>query len=466
MGEHKTSMKLVLCLCVALFAAGALADVELVDGVVPEGLSAPEVVPEVELTEMEMDAEFEDAKASVNELLQAGKDDKACRNLAKTTAVEVNDSVAASQKAVANMPNGDQCNNEGAHLIKKAEDDKKKADKAEKDALNAVNAAKSAKINFGDYVVSSLDGKSCGYFYNTQVWKNAQNKIKNAETAYNKRKAEAQAAAKGVTAAKEEAKVLVNKCKCTSKTAIEKAIADANSKSKAANTAAWKKSYHMICVLDAKPANKCTVPPLPVVKPVPLADAKACDFTMTSSHTGCATPRGYRLEYLDRQNVVAYPAGSVLKAAYFGSNGCSGNNMRYKQWQYTDVPKPLNTETKYTSCTPFNGKQLQYLDRQWPTCGQYAAMTSFRVVGCGGSTKRYKYTCANYDKKYVGYRKWYKHSCATAKNHDLQYLDRQSINCPSNHALNGFGLPGNGPNNQRCGGNGMSYHYLCIPLKL
>merc|ERR1711988_1822455 len=151
MGEHKTSMKLVLCLCVALFAAGALADVELVDGVVPEGLSAPEVVPEVEMTEVEMDASFEDAKASVNELLQAGKDDKACRNLAKTTAVEVNDSVAAAQKVIAKMPNGNQCNNEGAHLI----------NKAEKDAQNKVNAARSAKIIFGDYVVSSLDGKSC-----------------------------------------------------------------------------------------------------------------------------------------------------------------------------------------------------------------------------------------------------------------------------------------------------------------
>merc|ERR1711988_535051 len=97
-----------------------------------------------------------------------------------------------------------------------------------------------------------------------------------------------------------EAEVLVKKCKCASKKAIEKAIADFNAKSKAANTAAWKKSYHMICVLDAKPANKCTVPPLPEVKPVHLADAKACEFTMTSSHTGCATARGYRLEYLDR----------------------------------------------------------------------------------------------------------------------------------------------------------------------
>merc|ERR1712216_594961 len=126
---------------------------------------------------------------------------------------------------VSKMPNGDQCNNEGAHLIKKAEDDKKKADKAEKNALNAVNAAKGAKINLGDYVVSSLDGKSCGYFYNTQVWKNAQNKIKNAETHYTKKKAEAQAAAKGVTTANEEAN------------------ADFNAKSKAANTAAWKKSY-------------------------------------------------------------------------------------------------------------------------------------------------------------------------------------------------------------------------------
>merc|ERR1712023_343929 len=321
MGEHE-HMKLVLCLCVALIAASAVADVsELPDAVVPE--VAPEVEVAPEMTEVEMDASFEDAKASVNELLQAGKDDKACRNLAKTTAVEVNDSVAASQKAVANMPNGSQCNNEGAHLIKKAEDEKKKADKAEKDALNKVNAAKGAKINFGDYVVSSLDGKSCGYFYNTQVWKSAQSKIKNAETHYTKKKAEYDASVKAVATAKEEAAMLVRNSKC-----------------KAANTAAWKKSYHMICVLDAKPANKCTVPPLPEVKPVPVADAKACDFTLTSSHTGCATARGYKLEYLDRQNVVAYPAGSVLKAVHSASNGCGGNNMRYKQWQYTDVAKP------------------------------------------------------------------------------------------------------------------------------
>merc|ERR1712023_334780 len=269
MGEHE-HMKLVLCLCVALIAASAVADVsELPDAVVPE--VAPEVEVAPEMTEVEMDASFEDAKASVNELLQAGKDDKTCRNLAKTTAVEVNDSVAASQKAVANMPNGSQCNNEGAHLIKKAEDEKKKADKAEKDALNKVNAAKGAKINFGDYVVSSLDGKSCGYFYNTQVWKNAQSKIKSAEQHYNKKKAETQAATKAVQAAKDEAAKLVKKCKCTSKRAIEKAIADFNAKSKAVNTAAWKKSYHMICVLDAKPANKCHVPALPEVKPVPFA---------------------------------------------------------------------------------------------------------------------------------------------------------------------------------------------------
>merc|ERR1711988_1790154 len=273
MGEHE-HMKLVLCLCIALIAASAVADVsELPDAVVPE--VAPEVEVAPEMTEVEMDASFEDAKASVNELLQAGKDDKACRNLAKTTAVEVNDSVAAAQKVIAKMPNGSQCNNEGAHLVKKAEDDKKKADKAERDALNAVNAAKGAKINFGDYVVSSLDGKSCGYFYNTQVWKNAQSKIKSAETHYAKKKAEYDASVKAVATAKEEAAMLVRKCKCTSKNSIEKAIADANSKSKAANTAAWKKSYHMICVLDAKPANQCTVPALPEVKPVPFGKGVA-----------------------------------------------------------------------------------------------------------------------------------------------------------------------------------------------
>merc|ERR1711988_368904 len=112
---------------------------------------------------MQMEASFSEAKDTVTNLLQAGKDDAACRTLAKATAVDVNDSVAASQKAVANLPNGAQCNNEGQPLVKKA------------------------GSNFGDYVVSSLDGKSCSPFFNSNVWRNAKSKITAANNVYNKK---------------------------------------------------------------------------------------------------------------------------------------------------------------------------------------------------------------------------------------------------------------------------------------
>jgi len=282
-------MKLLLCVCIAFFAAGAIAEVSQLpeDAVVPEVEaeyiydgpgSAPEEDAEDDEMMMQMEASFSEAKDTVTNLLQAGKDDAACRTLAKATAVDVNDSVAASQKAVANMPNGAQCNNEGQPLVKKAESNKKKADKAEKDALSKLNAAKNARINFGDYVVSSLDGKSCSPFFNSNVWRNAKSKITAANNVYNKKKAEAKAAVKAVADAKAEAAKLVQKCKCNSKKAIEKAIKDINNKARSANQKAWNKSYHMLCVLDKKPVNGCSVPKMPEVKPVPFAAgvANAC----------------------------------------------------------------------------------------------------------------------------------------------------------------------------------------------
>merc|ERR1711998_301775 len=200
------------------------------------------------------------AKATITELIASGKSKNACSNLANTAKKDVTDSVAASQKVVAGMPNGDQCKNEGAPLITKANDDKTKADNAESDALKKLNDAKGAQIDFGKFTVSSLKEGQCGSFFNTQVWKDAKNKIKNADTAYTKAK----------TTAKDAAAKLVKKCQCDSKKAIEKAIKDLNEKSKAANQAAWTKAYHMDCVLAGTPASKCSIPALPKVQPVPF----------------------------------------------------------------------------------------------------------------------------------------------------------------------------------------------------
>merc|ERR1712159_276949 len=227
---------------------------------------------------MQLEASYSDAKNTISQLMQSGKGDQACRDLAKATAKEVTDSVAASQKTVADMPNGGQCANEGQNLVTDAENAKKAAEKAQADAQTALNNAKGAKINFGDFVVSSLTEGQCSYFYGSQVWKDAKAKIASAQTTLNTKTAETTAAGKAVETAKNTAKQMVKECQCKSKEAIEKAIKDLNAKSKSSNQAAWNKSHHMLCVLDGKAVNSCSVPALPVVKPVPFGAGvyKAC----------------------------------------------------------------------------------------------------------------------------------------------------------------------------------------------
>jgi len=282
-------MKFTLALFLALFAVSALAQVtELpADAIVAEdpafahpesteGEQVEEAPKELALyTAAEHEEAHEEAKASITELLASGKSSTACSNLAGAAKKGVTDSVAASQKVIAGMPNGSQCKNEGSSLVTKANGDKTKADKASADALQKLNDAKNAQIDFGKFKVSSLKEGQCGSFFNTQAWKDAKSKITNADKAYTTAKTKASDAAKAVDTAKKESAKLVKKCKCDSKTAIEKAIKDMNAKSKSANQAEWSKAYHMDCVLAGKAANSCTVPALPTVQPVKFsADVK------------------------------------------------------------------------------------------------------------------------------------------------------------------------------------------------
>merc|ERR1711970_140099 len=237
--EYRTSpniqlsmMKLLLCVALCAFATALpSADVDAAT-VVPE--SAPEA-PDTNL----MEASYNDAKNTVTALLQEGKDDSACRDMAKATADEVTASVDNQQKQLAAMDNGDSCNDEGQGLIDTANKNQEEADKAKTDANKALNEAKSEKFNFGDFDYNSLTEGQCGTFFNSQTWKDA----------------EGNAAAKAVQTAKDEAKSMVKECKCKAKRALDDALESLNKNAKEANTKAWNKAYHMQCVLDGKTTN-------------------------------------------------------------------------------------------------------------------------------------------------------------------------------------------------------------------
>jgi len=266
-------MKLFLCLALCAFAT-ALPSVEVdPTAIVPE---TPETdAPYLAL----MEASHNDAQSTITQLLQEGKDDSACRDLAKATADEVTAAVKTQQKDLADMDNGDSCDKEGQGLIDTANQNKVDADKAKYDAQQALTAAKSKKFNFGDFAYDDLQEGQCGTFFNSQTWKDAKGKVTAAQSAYNTKVAEANAAAKAVTTAKDEAADLVRQCKCKAKKALDSALENMNKNAKAANTKAWNKAYHMQCVLDGKTTNNCNVPTLPIVQAVPYGNgvAKSCN---------------------------------------------------------------------------------------------------------------------------------------------------------------------------------------------
>merc|ERR1711998_489022 len=211
-----------------------------------------------------------------------------------------------------------------------------------------------------------------------------------------------------------------------------------------------------------KPKPKPKAPSKPKAPTKPKAPPKPKDYKVTPAFSWCQVARRKKLEYLDRQHLVAFPADNSLSGFHLTGNGCKGDKMRYQQWSIA-TPKPVKTkQTKETACTPFVGKQDEYLDRQWPNCGNTGTIRAFKVTksGCGGGDKRYQYECNYFDPKSVGKRVWHKTNCAKARHEDVEFLDRQDVKCPKNSALGEFGFEGKG-----CGGNVMRYSYACLELK-
>merc|ERR1719253_1962604 len=104
------------------------------------------------------------------------------------------------------MDKGANCPKEGQDAVAAmqgklaaAQNTKKAKDKAYNDALNT-------DVNFGTRKYSSLTKGQCGTFFNSAAYKNAETKVKSA------------------------------------------------------NTKAWTKAAHLKCVLDGKTTNQCTVP--------------------------------------------------------------------------------------------------------------------------------------------------------------------------------------------------------------
>jgi hypothetical protein len=277
--------------------------------------AADDVVPETS----ELQSSYNDAKATITSLLQSGKDDSACADLATATADEVTNSVEAQQKTLAGMDNGDQCNGEGQNLIDAANSAKTAADKAKSDAAAALTAAENEKFNFGDFSINELTEGQCGSFFNSGVYKEHKAARDAAQQTLNTKSAEATAAAKAVEESKTAAEDLVNKCKCETKESLDKALEAMNANAKDANQKAWNKAYHMKCVLAGTSPSDCSVPALPVVTAVPYGDGvegacgAECDHGPVPGQPKCCkTTNANKFACISNKKGVEYSGSAIV----------------------------------------------------------------------------------------------------------------------------------------------------------
>lgn len=242
--------------------------------------------------------DFENAKATVQELIQSGKDDNACRDLAKASSNEVKNNIATQQKVLDGMSKGESCDTEGQDLIKAAKNALKDAKLDENTKKGKLEKAQNKKINFGDFSFNQLTEGKCDSFFAQNVWKDAKQAVATAKKNHNNAKVQVKTATTAIETAKNTALEMVQTCRCKALSELKKAVETMNNKGKSSYSQSWTKAAHMECVLDGKSPNQCTVPALPVIKMVTVSKAVlgACNYdgswSSGAQRTGGQTAKG------------------------------------------------------------------------------------------------------------------------------------------------------------------------------
>merc|ERR1711935_1299128 len=178
--------------------------------------------------------EYQQASTEINMLLQQGKDQSACADLAKTLVDEVTASVKLSSKLLADLDDGSSCPSEGREAVKAAQRNKDAADKAAREAATAASKASGAAVDFGLYSLSSLTEGKCGQFWENPRYKSAKAAAAAADSAKTK------AAARALDDETKAAAEAVKACQCQVRKAYDSAWTAAN-KNNEANQASYTK---------------------------------------------------------------------------------------------------------------------------------------------------------------------------------------------------------------------------------
>merc|ERR1711966_485678 len=267
----------------------------------------------------EINEDFAEASQAVQVLLQEGKSDSACRKLATGTKKEITDGQRNTQSLINRFDIGKNCHKAGLGAYNAAKTRQANAKRASDTAVRNCNKAKNARVTVGLKPLSAFK-VGCSAFLNDRKYTSAKGHM--SRTCNDaKRKQAAHADSKKATATALRAHQTAKKtCACRAQKNHKAAVRAAANFNSASNAKSWTKAYHMMCVLDGKPANRCSVPRVPRVS-VPRMPTWV-------ARTRCSNPKPKprpKPAPAGRSGVGA-PAGGAKQIAVSGSSFWAVNN--------------------------------------------------------------------------------------------------------------------------------------------
>lgn len=410
-----------------------------------------------------------EAAEHVQSLLEVGKTKDACKSLADSSIKAIDDSVKNAQKIMNAVPKGSACNQEGQQAVDAATKTHNAAAKKAADAKAAASKAKAHPVKFKDVTIAEIKAGDCSAFFSDPAYTAA----KTAAAASGNKQAKAEGEAKVAKAALDDAvaaqKKAVYFCACKVQREHAEAKKAADKANSAENEKAWKKSHMMKCVLEGKSMSSCQVPAAPKVS-VPALQAPASTtkcgaitngmssvYTASTKMGGCGWTYD-KIQYLDRQHQSC--SGQGLMQGWHMQHGCSnGKDRKTKNYciKNNKFKMEFGATTRAGGCGLAVGQPLQYLDRLPMYCHADEAMRDFKINYCGGKNMKYTATCVKVTAQGVT---THKSGCHQVQGKDVAWLDRQTVKCPGDTALQGFHLNGGG-----CSGGKMQYHYKCVSMR-
>jgi len=333
-----------------------------------------DVVPESELFVDGSDP-YASAKSTVQSLMEAGKSDQQCRDLATSSKKAIQDNVDADQKILDALPDGSECAKKGQDLVKSTKDESDKAAKAEKDAKTAYDKAAKADVDFGSINYNQLSPGQCGTFFNHPSYTKAKAASDAAKKKYDTAKGAATAAKQSYADAVASAAARKSRCLC--KTKKEHDAAWKKVKASKSNAAIdWDTAHKVECVLDKTPVSKCKIPAEPkVTNPKITKDADAMPLTCKDTVEGVAFKVLANICY----NHPDWTGKTIGKLS-------SGNDKTYL------FNEPMNSLTVNfvgkgkVGPIPMNGKSLQeiFAANKYISSSSFISPSKWRVGGFGG----------------------------------------------------------------------------------